>query len=210
MMMERSFSRFLPVCFIPQLSHAWPSSLRAGVLIAIVAVGGVALSGCGKAGHSASAGVNGISTTVYNYNGVVVTTSTSAQAGCPETFIAEPGKIIHVRRLPLALAERCEHAVADPHTSGLIYRCRPHEEDRLCPYPTERRTVGIYTTNAKLLGYCTPGESSERPGDLLCTEEPSAPGRPHRVGVYTIHSKLLGHCSSQEQPGTFLCTEPLS
>ena|GEM_PF-5487863 len=70
-----------------------------------------------------------------------------AQAGCPETFIDEPGKVTYVRRLPLALAERCEHFVADPHTPGLVYLCAPHELDGLCQYPQHRRTVGVYTLN---------------------------------------------------------------
>lgn len=82
------------------------------------------------------------------------------QAGCPETLTAEPGRVAYVRRLPLALAERCEHVVADPHTPGLVYLCKPHEEDGLCPYPAQLRSVKIYTTNAKLLGYCTLNESS--------------------------------------------------
>lgn len=143
----------------------FPSNLRkirgryyAAVLLVVVAaaVAGVALSA--SAGHhSEPAYVTGYTTghahsytyaypplpratkptkvRSYAYRVPGAGRAATAQPGCPQTLIVESGKVTHIRVLPLALARRCGHYVADPYSPGLADYCRPHEQNRLCPYP---------------------------------------------------------------------------
>jgi hypothetical protein len=195
-------------------------ALVAGVaFVAAAAVGAVVVSAGTSTKHSARLRASGLNTTYYTdppatrAERPALAKLAEAQAGCPETLISTPGEVSYIRRLPLALALRCGHFVADPGTApGLARYCQPHEEDRWCPYPAARRIVDVYASRARLLGACTTdAESSE--GNLICTEEAATPARPRRVGVYSTDARLLGYCTPNEasgQRGGLVCTEPSS
>jgi hypothetical protein len=187
---------------------------RIPVIVGVAVLVLVALTGCGSSKQQTSAHA---STTLYTYYAQSPVTAKERQAlikarrGCPATFISGPGKITHIRRLPLALARRCGHYVADPGTPGVAYYCEPHEEGRLCPYPAKARVIDVYTSNAKLIGSCTFGETSGPARALLCTEEAATSTASRKVGVYTSNAKLLGYCTPKSTEPTdehLVCTEP--
>jgi hypothetical protein len=68
----------------------------------------------------------------------------------------------------------------------------------------KRAGISVYSTTAKLLGFCTPGKGGTGTGNLVCTTPE------HQLQAYTLQGRPLGTCTPDDPVsgvGKLVCIE---